>query len=208
MYSRITTFAFLIGAAGFASSAAADDNYDGVVLTPFGTGGTRFTVSMPSFNTPGNIGQVVQDGYKIPFSSKARPGCFVGSPALFIGHHDGDGQFIPSLHVSWQGVFFDNVGVWPNVFRLEVRIKGADGVERPAMNTIATAGTFQLTPLFKPTPDSTLYRGEYDQSLAGFHFETSADVKEDDEIHVSLCDLTTTSSMTIRQLIFQSFPHS
>lgn len=208
MLSRITTFAFLIGAACFAGSALADDNYDGVVVTPFGSGGTRFTVSMPSFNTPGNIGQVVPDGYKIPFSSKARPGCFVASPALFIGHHDGDGQFIPSLHVTWQGVFFQNVGIWPNVFRLEVQIKGADGVTRPPMSTVATAGTFQLTPLFKPTPDSTLYRGEYDQSLAAFNFETSAEVREDDEIHVSICDLTTTSSMTIRQLVLQSFPHS
>jgi hypothetical protein len=207
MLSRTTTFAFLIGAACVAGSALAD-NYEGVEVTPFGTGGTRFTVSMPSFNIPNNIGQVVPEGYKIPFSSKARNGCFVGSPALGIGHHDGDGQFIPSLHVTWQGVFFDNVGVWPNVFRLEVRIKGADGIERPPIYTDATAGSFQLTPLFKPTPDSTLFRGEYDQSLAGFHFETSADVKEDDEIHVSICDLTTTSSMTIRQLIFQSFPHS
>ena len=208
MYARNTTFAFLIGAACLAGNALADDNYEAVEVTPFGTGGTRFTVSRPSFNIPNNIGQVVPEGYKIPFSSKARNGCFVASPALFIGHHDGDGQFIPSLHVSWQGVFFDNVGVWPDVFRLEVRITGADGIERPARNTIATAGTFQLTPLFKPTPDSTLYRGEYDQTLSGFHFETSADVKEDDAIHVSICDLTTTSSMTIRQLIFQSFPHS
>jgi hypothetical protein len=207
MLSRITTFAFLIGAACFASSALADDNYDGVVTTPFGTGGTRFAVSMPSFNTPGNIGQVVADGYKIPFSSKARPGCFVTSPALFIGHHDGDGQFIPGLHVTWQGLFFQNVGTWPNVFRLDVHIQGVDGSDR-TLSTVATAGTFQLTPLFHPTPDSTLYRGEFDQSLAGFNFETSAAVKEDDQIHVSICELATTSSMTIRQLVFQSFPHS
>jgi|GEM_PF-3686621 len=208
MLYRLTTFAFLIGAACFAGSALADDdNYDGVVTTPFGTGGTRFTVSMPSFHTPGNIGQVVADGYKIPFSSKARPGCFIASPALFIGHHDGDAQFIPGLHVTWQGLFFPATGAWPNVFRLEVRIKGINGVER-TMSSLATAGAFQLTPLFFPTPDSILYRGEFDQSLAAFNFEASGAVSEEDEIHVSVCDLTTTSSMTVRQLVFQSFPHS
>src|ERR1043165_10099157 len=97
MLSKTTAFLFLLSAVCFAGSAVADDNYDGVVVTPFDTGGQRFTVSMPSFNTPGNVGQVVSEGYKIPFSSKARPGCFVASPKLFIGHGTGDGQFIPSL---------------------------------------------------------------------------------------------------------------
>jgi hypothetical protein len=206
MLPRITTFAFLLAATCFASSVHADDNYDGVVTTPFGTGGQRFTVSMPSFNHPGDIGQVVPEGYKIPFSKNPRPGCFVASPTLGIGHDDGDGQFIPVLHVTWQGLYFPATGMWPNVFRLELKVKGSDGVEH-VTSSYATAGAFRLTALFFPTPDSILYRGDFDQSLAAFNFETSADVHDLDDIHVSLCDLTPTSSMTVRQLVFQSFPH-
>jgi len=205
MSPRISRVLFLLGVACFASSALADDNYEGVVRTPFGPGGLRLTVSMPSFNRPVEIGTVVADGYKIPFSRNPRPGCFVGSPTLAIGHADGDGQFIPSLHVTWQGVYYPATAVWPNVFRLELRI-GPAGNERAILKTYASAAIFQNTALFYPTPDSILYRGEFDQSLAGFNFETSGDVKTNEEIHVWVCDLTPTSSMTIRQLIFQSFP--
>ena len=51
MLLRTSTLVFLLGAAWLAGSARADDNYDGVVVTAFGTGGTVLTDRSPRMSS-------------------------------------------------------------------------------------------------------------------------------------------------------------
>ena len=203
MMSKISIVVAGLAAAACLSGTAHADG--GVDFTPFGPGGVQWSVSQPGFDTPFNYGQRIAQGYDIPFGGALRPGCFVRSPPLFVGHGNGTGQFFAELYSTWEGIVFPRVSLTANVFNLEVEIKAPNGAVSFVRRTV-TSSAYQPEVIFFPTPDSVLLWGELDNAASHLSVLQSFDVHTNDEIRVSVCDLSGGSSMQVRKLVLQTVP--
>ncbi|MBC7976653.1 MAG: hypothetical protein H7138_16895 [Myxococcales bacterium] len=193
---------FLISSLAAGGVAHADG---GVDVTPFGPGGIQWTVTTPAFETPFNYGQRLADGYQVPVAGSFRAACFVLSPWLPVGHGDGTGQFIPDFFATWQGILFPRTGQNAPVFNIRYEVQDLDGSVVTATKTV-TSALFRLTPIFFPTPDSVLYRGDLSSSATSTEVLQNLDVNEDDLVRVSICDLAPNASLKVRGLVLRTLP--
>jgi hypothetical protein len=202
MFKSTVVLAGLAVTAGLAGTAHADGGID---FTPFGPGGVQWSVSRAGFQTPFSYGQSTAQGYDVPFAGSLRAGCYVVSPPLPVGHGDGLGEFIADVSSTWEGEIFFRTNPTANVFTLQVEILGANGAVTTQRRTV-TSASYQLEAIFFPTPNSVLYWGELDNSLAHTSVLQNFAVHENDQIRVSICDLVAGSSMQVRQLVVQTVP--
>lgn len=192
----------LAAAACLSGTAHAED---GVEFIPFGPGGVQWIVSVPRYSTPGNYGQPTAQGYDIPFAGTARAGCFVESPWLLVSHANGQGEFLPDIYSTWEGEVFPRVSLTANVFTLQIDIKKPNGAVT-TQRRLVTSAAYQPEVIFFPTPDSVLLWGQLDNSSQQISVQQSFPVQTNDEVRVSVCDLTLGSSMLIRHLILRTIP--
>lgn len=203
---KITTVVAGIAVAGCLAGTAHADG--GVDFTPFGPGGVQWTVTLPAYQTPFSYGQSTAQGYDVPFAGSRRAGCFVLSPWLPVGHGDGEGQFIADFYSTWEGQIFPRVSPTANVFAMQVEIMAASGTVATQRLTV-TSGSYHIEPIFFPTPDSVLYWGDLDNTpsqSSQLTLSQGFNVRADDQIRVSVCDLAAGSSMTVRRLVARTIP--
>jgi len=192
-----------VAAAGLAGTARADG---GVEFAPYGPGGLRWTVSVPAYQTPFNYGQRTTVSYDVPFAGSLRPGCFVVSPWLPVSHGDGEGEFIADFYSTWEGEIARTATPTANVFTLQVEVMGQSGAVTTQRRAVSS-GVFHVEPIYFPTPNTTLYWGDLDNSLADISVLQSFAVHRDDQVRVSVCDLAAGSSMEVRHLVVRTIPN-
>jgi len=201
MFKPIVILAGLAVTAGVSGTAHAD----GVDFTPFGPGGVQWSVSESAFQTPFSYGQHTAQGYDVPFAGSLRAGCYVIAPWLPVGHGDGLGELIADVYSTWEGQIFFRTNPTANVFNLQVEIMAANGAVTTQRRTV-TSASYQLEAIYFPTPDSVLYWGELDNSIAQISVLQNFSVHQDDQIRVSVCDLAAGSSMQVRHLVVRTVP--
>jgi hypothetical protein len=202
MFKSTVVLAGLAVTACLSGTAHADGGID---FTPFGPGGVQWNVSRAGFQTPLGYGQSTAQGYDVPFAGTLRAGCYVLSPFLPVSHGDGLGEFIADISSTWEGEIFFRTNPTANVFSLQVEILGANGA-LTTQRRVVTSASYQLEAIFFPTPNSVLYWGELDNSVAQTSVLQNFAVHADDQIRVSVCDLAIGSSMTVRQLVVRTVP--
>lgn len=188
-----------------AAGISAPAHADGVDFIPFGPGGVQWNVSPAGFQTPSSYGQATAQGYDVPFAGTLRAGCYVVSDWLPVTHRDGYGEFIADVYSTWEGEVFFRTNPFANVFNLQVEIRAASGAVTTQRRTV-TSASYQLEPIYFPTPDSVLYWGELDNSLSHLLVLQNFSVHQDDWVRVSVCDLVAGSSMTVRKLVMRTVP--
>jgi hypothetical protein len=178
-----------------------------VVLTPFGEGGLRYSVRPSGFEGVANFVQQQGDRAVLPYDGRFRPGCFLSSPWLGVGHDHGFGQFMPEMSVDWTGILFPLTGRHAPILNLQVAIKAPDGSIRYERQVIDSGRLPSLIPIAQLDNGAVLYRGSFDNDVLNPRAQQGFEVNQGDEVQVSVCDLMGNTALTVRTLVFQSIPY-
>lgn len=190
----------------FACAAHADER--DVEVTPFGEGGLRYAVrtSALQIDIPDYV-QTGPTGAVLSYDSRFRPGCFVSSPWLPIGHAHGFAQFIPEIHLDWTGVVFPQRGQHVPILRMQAAIKKPDGTIRYADQVINTGDLTRLQAIAPMPNNGILNVGSLDNDVLSPRALQGFELDEGDEVRVSMCDLVGNTELTVKSLVLQSIPY-
>lgn len=208
MFNRLVVFATLAVAVGIAGTAGTA-HAQGVTFDPFGVGGAQWTVTAPAFTTPFSYGTRTANMYSVPYAVNTRAGCFVAAPPLRVGHRDGQGFFIPDFYSTWEAIIRRSQSPSATVFTLQVEIIAPSGAVTSTQRKPVSSGQYNPQPIYfpnGPNGDTALYWGELDSSLTSINVLQNFDVREGDQIRVSVCDLAPESTIDVRKLILQTLP--
>jgi len=204
MFNKMTVFASFAVVTSLIGTARAD----GIDFTPIGQGGVQWTVSAAGFDTPFHYGTLTAQAYSVPYAVQPRSGCFVVGPKnawLPVTHGDGWGNVFPEFYSTWEAVINKRQPPNATVFTLQVEIRSPSGATNVVRKPVSS-GLYNLFPIYFPTPDTILYFGDLDSSLANASVVQTFDVHENDQYRVSVCDLAAESTIDVRKLVIQTFP--